>query len=393
MDRVKAFFVGLLQFAPKNWREIVAWLAVAAVSSLIGRLTGEKPFVPPPPVPVWERPPDGYIPPTDDEIKATLQALQTPYFSDTEAGKAGDDFFGDAPEAFHWKAAEKGASRPIRVINQGQYGTCVGAATAKAIEIRLGIQALSRRGPPQSVPEINVAYVYAAGRIDGNGGKLPDNLRNGDGSYGVASIRGLRAAGMLDAAVHGDHDLTNYDGELCRLWGRNGIPAALKEIGSKNKLVTFSQVRTTADLKKAMLQGYPVLVCSDVGFDNRNPAAKPERDKDGVLRENGNWYHAMAFVGYRESPSPSFCVWNSWGDKWCNGPVGYGDCPPWCFWVDSRTAGKMIGQGRESYQQDSWAIAGIDGFRKKRLVPEDWIVDRRPGDAFFNLFGVVNVAP
>ena len=387
MERIKVWLAGLLKFAPKNWREIIAWIAVASVASLVGRLTGDKPFVPPPPIPLWERPPDGYVLPTEEQMRDALAALPNPYFADTEAGKAEEAFFADVPEAFLWKASEKGASRPIRVINQGQYGTCVGCASAKGLEMRLAMQSLLRRGPPQSVPEINVAYVYAVGRIDGNGGKLPPTLRGGDGSFGGAAVRGMQSAGSLDAAVHGSFDLTKYDGALCRKWGDVGPPKELRDIAKPNKLATFAQVKSTAELKKALLQGYPVLTCSQIGFDNPT-GAKPNRDKDGFLREYSTWAHAMLFVGYRESPRPSFCVWNSWGEDWCTGPVGYGDCPKWCFWVDVPTAARMVGEGRSQIYQDTWAIAGVDGFRKKKLVPSDWIVDRRPEP--LNLFGVRN---
>ncbi len=122
--------------------------------------------------------------------------------------------------------------------------------------------------------------------------------------------------------------------------------------------------------------GYAIFVCSDVGFGDLGPGPIT-RDADGFLKPRGVWPHCMCIAGYQGGTRKGFLIVNSWGDRWVAGPVGrFTDIPPGSFWADFATVDRMLKQG------DSFAVAGVDGFRRRRIDPTDWTVFHSPPRRF-----------
>jgi hypothetical protein len=113
-------------------------------------------------------------------------------------------------------------------------------------------------------------------------------------------------------------------------------------------------------------------VCSDVGFGDVGGDALI-RDVEGYLKPRGVWMHCMGIAGYQGGPRPGFLLVNSWGSRWLGGPPGrFTDIPEGAFWADFTVVDRMLRQG------DSYAVAGVDGFRKRKIDPSDWIVSPSP---------------
>jgi hypothetical protein len=293
-----------------------------------------------------------------------MAMLAVPEFKDTEAGQA-LNLIGDADgNAFLWKAAIKVRGKHIPTRNQGSVGSCVSFGFSCAGEYALAVQAANKVGPPQDAAiDICQEAVYGFSRVEQNGGFCPII---GDGSMGSWAAPAIQKYGYLKRGVYGKYDLTSYDTTRCRAWGRAGVPDELEPEAHKNLVGGAALVKTAAEAKKALLQGYPVAVCSDVGF-----AGQSQRDADGFLKARGSWGHCMCLVGFRADKNAFYCM-NSWGEDWVGGPLGAGEPPPGGFWILSATVDRMLGQ------EDSYAISDVKGFPRRKLNVDDWVLrDRR----------------
>ena len=121
-------------------------------------------------------------------------------------------------------------------------------------------------------------------------------------------------------------------------------------------------VKSWADVKRAIQQGYPVSVCSNQGF-------RMERDDTGRCRPQGTWAHCMAIIGVRSGPNEGAFILNSWGDRAHTGPVWPADAPVAGFWADAAVVDRMARQG------DSFALSDLVGF-PSRKVPLNWFIVR-----------------
>jgi hypothetical protein len=342
---------------PTNWRAIVAWavmsLGIAGVNFLRG--PADQIDIPPPPTPIW---PDGWVPPDERDTKDVLALEGVWKFDDTPAHDLAGGEDDDAP-LWRLYAALHGKSYPA--VDQGQIGSCVGQGFAGAIAHSLAAQAILKRGPPQRKAALVVSeMIYAGSRVEVNGGRVPFF---GDGSTGAWAVKWLSTGGILERGIHGQHDLSAYSVERCRVWGERGVPDELEPEAKKN-LCQYALITNATDARKALQQGYAISVCSNQGFNNI-------RDSDGFLKAQGTWNHCMFVAGYRGGSRKGFLVVNSWGDKWVNGPKGkWDDIPAGSFWADWDVMDRMLKQG------DSFGISGVGGFKKQRIDPADWIVKR-----------------
>ena len=119
-------------------------------------------------------------------------------------------------------------------------------------------------------------------------------------------------------------------------------------------------IREAEEAAKAIRQGYPLAVGSQVGFTTT-------RDKDGFLNRSGTWGHCMMVAGVRDDARKGFLFVNSWGSDWVRGPTGPFDIPPGSFWVDWATADQMFAEG------DAIALSDATGFPARTL---DWFTGR-----------------
>lgn len=368
--------------APKTWKEqwgpLALKVAAFIVTWILGLIAGyfglpapapivievEKP-VEPPPNPVAWAPTQGWI--KDDAVIANnLDPDRTLQFAATPAGRAvlGDD------AVFLWQAVRKAANKPAPWypnVNQLEVGCCVGCGFKHGVDVLQAVQiAGSKSGTWKPV---SVEVIYAGSRVEVGGGRI-----SGDGSIGSWAAKWVKDWGVVPMEKHGAVDLTTFSPGRAREWGRRnaGVPDPLEPLAREHPVKGTALVTTWAECKRAIGQGYPVVVCSDQGF-------RMERDATGRCRPQGSWAHCMLICGYRPGADEGGFILNSWGDQAHTGPVWPADAPVAGFWADANVIGRMLSQG------DSFALSDVVGFPAK---PLNWFIhnDRparvRPLDLF-----------
>jgi hypothetical protein len=111
-------------------------------------------------------------------------------------------------------------------------------------------------------------------------------------------------------------------------------------------------VRSFEQARDAIVNGYPVAVCSNQGFSE-------QRDQDGFDKASGVWNHCMKFIGVKDDSRAGLLCMNSWGTGRVGGPTGQYSIPDSTFWVDAAVCNRMLGQG------DSYALASFSGYQRR----------------------------
>jgi hypothetical protein len=286
----------------------------------------------------------------DVEIRQPVAATM-PAFSETAAFRAVQ---GEEPtHVYLWDAYRRlyGTNPPER--DQGSVGSCVSFGTAHAIEMTLANQVLL--GFAGEFRDVAQEVIYGGGRVEVGGGRI-----RGDGCVGAWAAKFVKQWGIVPRGVTGRYDLSRYDVDRCRAWGRTGVPDDLEPEAKKHPVGDAAQVTTWTEAKKALANGYGIAICSSQGFTTR-------RDPNGVCQPRGTWNHCMSLDGYHvDSDAREYGhITNSWGDNTHTGPVGWGNPNKAGFWADSRTIERML------RQDDSWAFSGVTGFPARKI---DWDV-------------------
>lgn len=320
---------------------VLSWLTTV----VIALRKGEAP--PPPPVftPAPEYGQGWYADPV--AVAEVAAALDTARFQDTPAFLAAGP---DPDHVYLWEAAKKALNRHIPTRDQGQVGSCVAFGAACAVEYLHAVQMAN--GHPATWRDVCQEVIYGGSRVEVGGGRI-----RGDGSVGAWAADFVNRWGVVARGTYGRIDLTSYSESRCREYGRTGCPDELEPVARERPVRGITQVKTVAELRKAIRNGYPVTIASTVGFTTT-------RDADGFLQPSGTWAHQMTCVAYR-TDRPGFFIMNSWGPNWVKGPAGPGDPPPGGFWVEERTVQKMLNAG------DSWAFSEAVAFAPKKL---DWLI-------------------
>jgi hypothetical protein len=288
---------------------------------------------------------DSYIPGWVDDpaaVEAIAQLQPLPEFGNTEAGQDS----GPIPSrVFLWDVAKKITGSILPPYSQGNIGSCVSFGTARAVQYSMLGEILN--GEPEDFRQIVEEAIYGLARVEIGGGRI-----RGDGAVGAYGAQAVKDFGILDRAIHGQHDLRKYSEATCRDWGNKGLPDDLEPIAKMYPVKNITRVRTWDEAKRALANLYGIAVCSSQGFTM-------ERDKNGFAKPRGTWQHCMCLDGYNEDGNESGHFKNSWGAHSHIGPEGIGDPGPCGFWADSEVIDKMLRSG------DCWAFSGVQGFQKK----------------------------
>lgn len=279
----------------------------------------------------------------------------------------GKQLYGDPPEVESGKGQvrllykEWEEATGYRYISRHQTAPdCVGQATACGLDMRQAVQALEglHRVPQQ---EVDASSIYGLSRIE------IGNTRWAAGSQVGWAMEAVTDYGLLYKKnyLYAGYDLSNYNANLSRTWGRKGLPSVLERIAELTPVVEYYQVHNYEQVRDAINAGFPVVVGSDVGFSRRTiftwGNTKATRDSDGFLRWIGTWNHAMCFVGVDDrSRRKGCCCQNSWGKSWVNGPKKLGQ-DEGSFWVDAKNVTAMARQG------DAFAIVQVNSPLQYRL--------------------------
>jgi hypothetical protein len=293
----------------------------------------------------------GWSPPTNDESIAVADRTRTTHFDDTPAGKAVLD---SSDDVFLWRAVRMALNLPPNKypnVNQNPVGCCVGCGWKHGLDVAQAVQ-ITQEGLPNELRLIAVESIYGGSKIQVGQGRI-----RGDGSSGDWANKAAKQYGMLamQAYPEANVDLTTFSPARARQWGNSGIPKALLDDAAEHRATNTALVKTIADVDKALRQGYPIAVCSDVGFEGMR------RDAQGFIRRSGTWGHCMMFCGIRGGERPGVFCMNSWGDQAHTGPSYPEDMPVCGFWIDMNTVGQMVAQ------MDSYAIAAVDGFPARKI--------------------------
>lgn len=249
-----------------------------------------------------------------------------------------------------------------RVKAQG-IGDCVSWGWAHGVDHLNAIDAIQKRQPETWMPAATEP-IYGGSRVEARG-KAGDGERPvggwSDGSYGASAARWVRDYGVLWRKNYETLgvDLSRYSSSRAKEWGAYGAGGKgdggrLDEAAKSHPVRTVALVTTFEEAAKAIENGYPVAVCSGQGFSST-------RDKDGFAAPRGSWAHCMVFIGVRWDREGLLCL-NSWGPNWIGGEKWPQDQPDGSFWVDRRTADRMLGGWKDSY-----AMSGLVGFPRRKL--------------------------
>ncbi len=287
----------------------------------------------------------------DRVIEANLNPLVTSQFDGTPAGKVvlGDD------DVFLWEAVRRVNNKGppwYPNIDQGPVGSCVGAGNKHGADVCQAMQIVN--GLAAEWKPISVESIYGPSRVEIGGGRI-----RGDGSVGAWAIQSMERIGVLAMQAYPGHDLTTYSPDRAREWGRIGMPNELEPTAKQHPVKGAAVVKTWVDVKRAIQQGYPVVVCSNRGFTMG-------RDRDGFCRASGSWAHCMVIIGIRTTGREGGFILNSWGDRAHTGPVWPEHAPVAGFWAEPSVIESMVRQG------DSFALSDIVGFPARQL-PDWWI--------------------
>ncbi len=251
----------------------------------------------------------------------------------------------------NWTATRDG-KLVLRAYNQGSVGSCTGNAAACVVTTLSACEIVMSQKPHEFKAFASADALYGLGREKAN--MLG---QSGDGCYGASLAEAVTDFGTL-YCMHYESagiDLTNYNEKRCKKFGTKGVGNMLKTIAADHQVLNAVNVKNAKEAWSLIGSGYPINVCSNVGFQNK-------RGPEGVIEPAGTWNHAMAITARRTSAKYGrlFLIQNSWGDDW--NATGYTDDEPNCsFWVRESVVDKMLKQG------DSFAYSGLNGFRKTNL--------------------------
>jgi hypothetical protein len=235
------------------------------------------------------------------------------------------------------------------VPHMQELGDCVSHGFALAVDILTAVQIHRDSQPEQWIAECATEPLYGGSRVE-----VGDGVLWGDGSTGFWAAEWLmRWGALLRQEYPGGFDFTTYDPALAKEYGRKGCPDPLEPIAKLHPVKTATLVTSYSEAIDAMANGYPVAICSNVGFGMMSD--RWVRDDMGFLRRRGQWGHCMCMTGFDDRASrPGVCIVNSWGD-WVRGPTRH-DQPRGSFWADKAVADAILRQG------DSFALSSYVGY-------------------------------
>jgi hypothetical protein len=260
---------------------------------------------------------------------------------------------GKGQAVFLWKYFERITGSPL-VTHYQEIGDCVAHAFGLGTDVLTAVQILMHMKPERWITKCATELIYAGSRVEVGGGKI-----RGDGSMGVWAAEFIKNWGVLLQLPYldGAYDFTKYSGYKARQLGNRGagVPDELEPLCKLHPVKTCAIVRSWEECRDAVANGYPVAMCSNVGFNSH-------RDKDGfLLRSRRPWYHAMIILGIDDAyQRPGALVQNSWGVHWVSGPTRHNQ-PEGSFWADASTIDAALRQG------DSIALSGYIGYPRVKI--------------------------
>ena len=186
---------------------------------------------------------------------------------------------------------------------------------------------------------------------------------SGQGMDPAKATRFTHDFGMMFRQKYASVDLSKYNSKIGTDWGRNGVPADVKEECKKHDIGKWIAPRSVDEVKDLLYSGYALHSGQRFGVKNKS-------DRDGIAVQGSNWNHDMATVGYDDTqevyPDCVFLVANSWG-PWNVYPYvwpidRYGQWPVGSFWVREELYAKYFVGSRSIF-----AYCDVKGVPQKKL--------------------------
>jgi intein/homing endonuclease len=163
-----------------------------------------------------------------------------------------------------------------------EIGDCVSFGAKNAIEY---VQFYPiANGQANTFKQVFPPYLYGCGRVLIGGGKMG----NEDGSLGSWQAQAVMKYGTIPLDADG---CPAYSGQVAKSWGYRGAPDNFVTIGKTHIVKSAALVSTWDELCTALVNGYPVTIASDVGFDMK------ERS-DGFFHNSTSWGHQLCATPY-----------------------------------------------------------------------------------------------
>lgn len=302
----------------------------------------------------------GYTPDPDGTARF-LKELDAPLFKDAAADVIQKR---KNVDTFLYRAAVEGYRKQYGkewVVEKQGIGDCVSWAWAHCAWIASSIDwQQGKIADPPLFPSTEA--IYGGSRCEA---RNRDYAGYSDGSYGAAAARWLVDWGVLYRKDYGSVSLINYSADRAKDWGAYGCGGRgdngqLDMVAREHPATSVALVTTFEQAAAAIESGFPVAVCSGVGFSKT-------RDRDGFCKATTRWAHAMTFCSVRYDRPGLLCL-NSWGPNWVSGPRWPDDQPEGSFWVDRDTVNRMLGDW-----EDSFAVGGVEGFKWRDLHHGEWL--------------------
>ena len=183
-----------------------------------------------------------------------------------------------------------------------EVGDCVSMAKGLAVDIAKSVDIWVNKDFEEWIAETSTEDIYGGARVI-----IGKNQIRGDGCVGAWAAKWLTDYGALPRGKYGDIDTTKYSGSRARTWGSSGVPQSLIVEIKKHPIQITSQVKSYEQARDLIANGYPIAVCSNLGFSN-------QRDKNGVSKPSGSWAHCMCVIGvWDDGNIRRLLIQNSWG--------------------------------------------------------------------------------
>lgn len=231
-------------------------------------------------------------------------------------------------------------------------GDCVAFTWSKCIETCIAVMQVLQGEPVEWRP-VFPPHVYGGGRVQIGRGQL-----RGAGLVPSWAGEFVRQFGALWSDLD---SVPPYSGKLSDQWGRDGVPQRFLDLAADYPVSTIAPIRSAAEARDAICNGYPVAMAS-MQFGTNTIRA---RDGRNVAVDDTAWPHAQAVLGY-DGNTPSgqryFLVWNSWGENGHPRPID--DTPPGSYWITWEDMDRICKEGM------TLAVSGATGFPAQPFVPD-----------------------
>jgi hypothetical protein len=273
---------------------------------------------------------------------------------------AQDNVIEDDKTVLLWLAEQKVLGKILPSLDQGNIGSCVGNGYARACQDLMLMEIALGEPEAWAGAGVCVEAIYGGSRHEIGA----DRIGNEDGSVGAWAAEWVQRGGVLFYLDYPSANLTDgYRIDRCRSWGKTGVPDALEPTAKLHPVTAVAAVRTPSEAWRLLGSGYPIPICSDIGFDS------PLRD--GICQRSGSWAHCMTLRGrfIHHRAGRVYVVQNSWGNYLKGGENTTKDregnaieLPQGCFCVVESDLTAIL------RQDDSFSLSGFQGFPRREVL-------------------------